>query len=138
LQLGVAATGDAGPLAGTAGFGLALDTHGNVAVYGFLGGGTGAGLSGVAGGSAQVSNAYEVGDLSGPFANGSATVGAGAAGTVDGFRGSSPHGWVTGGGATLGPGGGASAFAGGTYTEVVSLFNLTNVAKAVFGCGATP
>jgi len=138
LQLGVAATGDAGPLAGTAGFGLAVDTHGNIALYGFLGGGTGAGLSGVAGGSVQVSNAYDVSDLSDLFANGSVTVGAGAAGTVDGFRGPSAHGWVTGGGATLGAGGGGSAFAGGTYTKVANLFNLTNVAKGIFGCGSAP
>ena len=59
LQVGVAGTGDVGPIAGTAGVGFALDAHGNVALYGFGGAGGGAGLSGELGLSVQGSNAYE-------------------------------------------------------------------------------
>jgi RHS repeat-associated protein len=136
LQLGGAATGEVGGLAVTGGTGAAFDTHGNVALYLFSGGGKGSGNSGVIGPSAQASNAYDVNDLGGTFVNGSVSLGDGAAASLDMFSGPSDHGEVTGGGLTVGDGGGASWFMGPTYTTIVPLFNIADAINSALGCGA--
>jgi RHS repeat-associated protein len=139
LQLGGAATGQLGPIAGTLGNGIAIDAKGNMAFYNFLGGGSGEGLSGVAGASIQVSNGRTINDLKGAFYNASASGGFIEAGSVDGFYGRTQDGYlVLGGGATGGGGGGASAFVGKTNTTLSSSINpltsLRNAMSSLAGC----
>ena len=134
LQLGAAVTGELLDIGGAAGGGVALDRSGNIALYGYAGGGPGTGLSGEVGGSAQISNARNVSDLKGAFLSGSASLGAGPAATGDVFVGNSPHGPVAGGGATVGGGAGASIFAGPTYTVESPSINIFKLASSVLGC----
>lgn len=82
----------------------AFDTKGNVGVYGFGGGGMGAGTSGSVGGSVQFSNTETIFDLGGDSFNSSVTVGRGPAASIDTFV--SGDGTVKGGGFTAGIGGG--------------------------------
>ncbi len=129
-QGGLAGTVEAGPIAATAGFGVAGDKYGTVGLYIFGGGGGGAGAYAGAGASAQVSNADGISNLSGLFANHSASGGAVLSGTVDVFTGPSSGGPVVGSGLTLGGGGGGGAFTGVTYTGILPLFNV----PSLLGC----
>jgi hypothetical protein len=119
LQLGIAGGGTIlGFVVPQGGFGIAIDTHGNVGTYAYSGIGVGVGVEAGVGGSAQVSNAETIYDLSGPFANTSLHGGTGVGGSVDFFTGSSPNGQVTGGGITFGASAGASASLTTTSTQV--------------------
>jgi hypothetical protein len=91
--------------------GVAFDTHGNVAVYGTGGFGTGAEGAGESDDlvvSVQGSDAKTVDDLKGVFTNASVHGGDGIGGSLDGFEGSSPDGQVYGGGVTFGASEGGS------------------------------
>jgi hypothetical protein len=101
-----------------AGFGIAIDTQGNIGSYKYVGAGLGIGVNADAGVSVQVSNAKTIYDLSGAFNNTSLHGGAGLGGSVDYFVGDSPNGPVFGGGVTLGPSAGASVSASRTTTQV--------------------
>ncbi len=104
-------------------FGIAVDSHGHLAVYHGGGIGVGAGARGSVGVQVAGSNANTVCDLGGPFVNVSATGGAGATGSVDFFtgNGNGPGGQVIGGGGTVSIGGGADASAAITTTTVTPL-----------------
>jgi RHS repeat-associated protein len=122
LQLGVAVGGTfLGIVVPQAGFGIAIDTSGNVGSYKYVGGGVGISVSAGAGGSVQVSNAQTIYDLSGPFANVGVHGGAGLGGSVDFFTGSSSNGPVFGGGVTFGPSAGAAVSATRTSTQICGL-----------------
>ena len=133
LQIGLSGTTTGGVLGGLAGFGVAIDTQGNIALYSYGGGGGGAGANEGYGISVQTSNAQTVNDLSGPFINTSASGGLVAGGTADTFYGNSPQGPVTGGGVTLGEDVGASALIGGTYTWISSSINPIQWIKNFLG-----
>jgi RHS repeat-associated protein len=119
LQVGIAGGGTIlGFIVPQGGFGVVIDTSGNIGTYGYSGIGAGIGVQAGVGGSIQFSNAQTIYDLSGPFANASANGGAGVGGSVDFFAGSSPNGEVTGGGITFGASAGASASLITTGTEI--------------------
>jgi RHS repeat-associated protein len=103
---------------GTAGFGAAIDGHGDIAPYGYLGGGTAVGTPG---GFATVgvadSNADTICGLKGGFNNQSLNLGAEADVNIDHFNGTDLNGQrIDGGGFSLGAGLGAGVSAGYTYT----------------------
>ena len=144
LQLGIAGGGTIfGFVVPQGGFGIAIDTHGNVGTYTYSGIGVGVGVQAEVGGSAQVSTAETIYDLSGPFSNTSAHGGNGLGGSVDYFTGSSSNGQVTGGGITFGLSAGASASLTTTGTQIcgsrgcvgspLPLFNITTPAAAATG-----
>jgi hypothetical protein len=117
VQLGIAGGGTIfGIVVPQGGFGIAIDTHGNVGTYAYSR--VGVGVEAGVGGSAQVSNAKTIYDLSGPFANTSLHGGTSVGGSLDFFTGSSPNGQVTGGGITFGASAGASASLTTTSTRV--------------------
>jgi RHS repeat-associated protein len=118
LQLGIAGGGTILGFVVPGGFGIAIDTQGNIGTYAYSGIGAGIGVEAGVGGSIQVSNAQTIYDLSGPFANTSIHGGAGLGGSIDLFAGSSPNGPVTGGGITFGASAGASASVTTTGTQV--------------------
>lgn len=105
-------------IGGTASIGFALDGYGNIASYGYYGGGGALGTPGFSGGvNTAVSNGDTVCDLAGPFQNVSLGGGWGPDATGDAFWGEGSHGQlVEGAGLTLGVGVGASAFSGATNT----------------------
>lgn len=98
--------------------GLAIDSHGNLAVFATSGGGLGAGADFSLGLSGAFSNAETICQLRGIFASSSVGAGAGLHLTADTFSGPSNRGYVTGGGLTAGEGAGAGGFAGVTYTAI--------------------
>ena len=109
---------------GTFFVGLAIDSHGHVALYHGGGAGSGAGAGGSLNLQAGGSNANDVCGLGGPFQNASGTGGVGGAeGTLDVFqgKGNGPGGTVTGGGLSGGIGGGGSASVTVTGTKVVPI-----------------
>jgi len=124
LQVGV--SGNIGvpftPIGIPVGLGIAIDTHGNVGIYGFGGASAQVGADADAGLSIQVSNADTISDLTGPFFNVSAHGGIGLGGSVDYFTGSSANGPVAGGGVTLGAALGASVSGGATNTWLYAPF----------------
>jgi hypothetical protein len=130
LQLGFsgsysATVGGVG-IGGTAGFGFAIDGHGNITTYGFSGGGGALGTPGLSGG-VQVagSNADSVCDLKDKFNNVSLGGGWGADATGDAFWGSGSQGQlVQGAGLTLGAGIGGTAFSGQTTTTLGPIGHL--------------
>lgn len=69
------------------GIGIAFDTHGNVGIYGYVGGGGGVGANADINVSVQGSNAVTINDLSGRFNNASFHFGAGTGGSIDVFNG---------------------------------------------------
>jgi hypothetical protein len=90
-------------------YGLVVDSSGNIASYGVLGGGGGAGAGAFGGVNVAISNGDCVQDIAGPFGNVSAAVGAGVAGGVDAFAGQGSHGQpVQGAGFSVGVGEGQS------------------------------
>jgi hypothetical protein len=97
---------------------FALDGFGNIASYGYYGGGGALGTPGFSGGvNTAVSNGDTVCDLAGPFKNASLGGGWGPNATGDAFWGEGSQGqMVEGGGLTLGVGLGASSFSGETNT----------------------
>lgn len=123
FQIGLSGAINIGSISLPTGIGFAIDTQGNIGVYGFGGAGVqfGPGSENV-GLSIQVSNAQTISDLSGPFYNAGAVAGAGTGGSVDIFYGQSADGPVIGGGVTLGEAVGASVFGGTTTTIVCPLF----------------
>jgi RHS repeat-associated protein len=116
-QLGLSGSLSFGGFTFSTGFGIAVDTQGNIAPYFVpVGVAASAGADASLGVTAAYSNAHTVTDLRGPFANISVSGGDGLAGTVDAFT--SPNGAVTGVGVTAGIGLGGSISAGGTTTIV--------------------
>jgi uncharacterized protein RhaS with RHS repeats len=111
---------------GTGSIGFAVDGHGNIASYGYYGGGGALGTPGASGGvNTAVSNGDTVCDLEGPFKNVSLGGGWGPDATGDAFWGEGSHGQlVQGGGLTLGVGVGASAFNGQTNTVLGPIGHL--------------
>ena len=104
---------------GTAGFGAAIDGHGDIAPYGYVGGGLS--TTGTPGGFATVgvadSNADTICGLKGGFNNQSLNLGAEADVNLDHFNGTDLNGQrIDGGGFSLGAGLGAALSAGYTYT----------------------
>lgn len=125
IQIGFAGQGTYGIFSFQSSFGVAFDSHGNVALYGTFGPGGGVGGGGTAGLSVQGSNAPTVQDLGGFFSNGSVGGGAGGGGTVDVFGGYARNGQpIVGGGGTAGVAGGETSFAGVTDTFVSPSLNL--------------
>ena len=125
VQLGLGAQGTWGIFSYQFSGGLALDTHGNVALYGSGGPGGGLGGGGDAGLTVQVSNAPSIQDLAGPFLNGSVGGGAIGGGTIDGFTGFSRNGQrIGGGGFTAGAAVGETSFLGVTNTFVSPSLNF--------------
>ena len=100
------------------GYGVAIDTSGNIETYSYAGGGVQLGANVGAGLSIQVSNAQTVYDLTGKFENASAYGGVGLGGSADVFYGISANGPVVGGGVTLGTALGASVSGGVTNTWI--------------------
>src|SRR5882724_1116343 len=111
-----------------AGVGLAFDSKGNVAGYGFIGPGGGEGLEGDLNLSAAYSNAATVNDLKGIFYDTSVQGGLLATGSVDIFA--SPDETVTGVGISLGAGAGESIFLGRTDTHLTPSINIPNLLSA--------
>ena len=114
---------------GVGGFGVAVDTHLNFALYSFVGGSGGAeniGASEDAGLSIQVSDALTVDDLSQYYNNVSVHGGEGLGGSADYFSGDSQDGPVEGGGVTFGEAEGASLSIGGTETYVYDFYSPSN------------
>jgi RHS repeat-associated protein len=119
LQIGIAGGATIFGIAVTqGGYGIAIDTRGNVGTYTYLGAGVGIGASASVGLSLQVSNAQTIYDLRGAFSNTSLHGGAGLGGSVDYFVGKSPNGPVFGGGVTFGASQGGSVTASRTTTQV--------------------
>ena len=119
LQIGVAGGGTIlGFVVPQGGFGIVLDTHGNVGTYSYTGIGAGIGVEAGVGGSVQFSNAKTIYDLSDSFSNSSVHGGAGVGGSVDYFTGNSANGPVTGGGISFGASSGASASLTQTTTQI--------------------
>jgi RHS repeat-associated protein len=121
FQLGITGGGTFfGFIVPQGGFGVAIDTSGNIGTYAYSGIGVGAGVEGDFGGSLQFSNAETIYDLSGAFANTSLSGGAVIGGSVDLFTGTSQNGQnaIVGGGITFGAGAGASASVTTTGTQV--------------------
>lgn len=117
-QLGLSGSLSVGGFTFSVGFGVAVDTHGNIAPYFVpIGVAASAGEDASVGVTAAVSNADTVAKLGGPFATVSVSGGEGLGGTVDAF--SSPNGAVTGVGVTAGIGLGGSISAG-TSTTIVA------------------
>ena len=104
-------------------FGVALDTHLNIAGYATYGG---AGVGGAfgededIGWTVQASNALTVDDLAGPFNTGSVSAGDLLGGSVDYFTGPSNNGQVVGVGFTAGEGAGFAVTNGLTNTVMCS------------------
>lgn len=119
LQIGIAGGATIlGFVVPQAGFGIAIDTQGNIGSYKYVGAGVGVGVSADFDASLQVSNAQTIYDLSGAFNNASLHGGAGLGGSVDYFVGSSPDGPVSGGGITFGANAGGSVSVSRTTTQV--------------------
>jgi len=111
---------------GVAGVGTAIDGHGNIAPYGYLGGGTAVGTPG---GFATVgiadSNADTICGLKGGFNNQSLNLGAEADVNIDHFNGTDLNGQrIDGGGFSLGAGLGAGVSAGYTNTGLGPIGHL--------------
>jgi hypothetical protein len=139
LQLGVAVGGTYfGIVIPQAGFGLVVDTQGNIGSYKYVGVGVGIGASAGVGGSVQVSNAQTIYDLSGAFSNTSLHGGAGLGGSVDYFTGSSPNGPVFGGGITFGASEGGSVSASRTTTQVCGSQGCVGLFSDILPSLATP
>jgi RHS repeat-associated protein len=120
FQIGVAGGSSfLGFLVPQGGFGLAIDTRGNVGSYAYTGAGVGVGVSAGAGLSLQFSNASTIYDLQGQFYNSSFTVGAGYGGSVDSFTGTGlDNRPIIGAGATIGVAAGASGSVTQTTTQI--------------------
>jgi RHS repeat-associated protein len=121
LQIGLAGGGTTigGMVAIQGGFGIAIDTQGNIGYYDYSGLGSGIGLGQAGSGlSMQVSSAPTIYDLNGPFTNISLQGGATLGGSIDFFTGGSSNGEVIGGGITFGANVGASASLSTTSTQV--------------------
>jgi RHS repeat-associated protein len=123
IQLGLSFSGQIGPLAGSVGFGVVFDGHGNVGGYSssFVGA-TGVGAAVSAGGGGMYSNADTIYGVAGPFIEGTLTGGDEEAVSVGGFG--SPDGKVVGYGLFGGVGGGAGATVGVSNTNVRGFFNI--------------
>jgi RHS repeat-associated protein len=134
LQVGFSASGEVwGPIAGTVGFGLTVDGHGNFGWYHVFGGGAGLGGDVSVGVNIDGSNGDTICDLGGPFFNLGGGAGAGPHAGANFFSGHGQNGQaVTGGGATLGAGAGGGGWGGATGTSVFPLNAPTNC-----GCGNT-
>ena len=113
-------------IAGTAGFGVAIDGHGNIAVYGYRGPGGAVGTPGLSGGvQVAESNGNTICDLTGPFKNASLGGGWGPDAIGDAFWGTGTQGQsVQGAGLTLGAGLGVTGFSGQTTTTIGSIGQL--------------
>jgi RHS repeat-associated protein len=132
LQLGLAAGGIFfGVVIPQFGFGIAIDTQGNIGSYKYFGLGVGIGASATVGGSVQVSNAQTIYDLSGAFNNTALYGGAGLGGSVDYFVGNSANGPVFGGGVTFGGSEGGSVSASRTTTQICGSQGCVGTASEV-------
>jgi|GEM_PF-2345692 hypothetical protein len=120
------------------GFGIAVDTQGNIGTYKYGGvvGQLGANVE--AGLSIQVSNAPTISDLSQYFYNVSAHGGAGFGGSIDYFFGSGSNGPIQGGGVTLGGAVGASVSGGFTYTWITPIFGNSSAQAPLIPSEQTP
>ena len=123
IQLGLSLSGQIGPLAGSIGFGIVFDGHGNVGGYGTgFTGATGLGAAVSGGGGGMYSNADTIYGIEGPFVEGSLTAGDEGTVSVVGFG--STDGKVVGYGLFGGAGGGAGAAVGVSNTSVHGFFNI--------------
>jgi RHS repeat-associated protein len=105
------------------GFGIAVDTSGNVGFYNYFGIGGGLGEEAGGGVSIAVSDAPTIGGLAGQFTNFSTNLGDGISGSVDGFTGTDPCGRpIVGSGITIGGGLGASTSGTFTFTDITPFF----------------
>lgn len=125
LQLGLGGQITTGTFAFQGSFGVAFDTHFNVALYGSGGFGLGVGAGGDLGLTAAVTNAPTIQDLAGISFNISAGGGWVLGGSVDGFRSVARNGnQIYGGGATAGVAAGETSFGGTMFTSMSSSLNL--------------
>ncbi|HVZ15356.1 MAG TPA: RHS repeat-associated core domain-containing protein, partial [Bauldia sp.] len=120
LQIGYSGVIDFGPIKGSFGGGIAIDSHGNIGTYSVAGGGVGAGAGSSLGFTVNGSTGNSICDLGGAFVNTSVDAGLGASAGIDAFAGYNRAGDqpVVGGGFTVGAGAGGGAYAGGTWTKV--------------------
>ena len=118
------------------GFGVAIDTHGNVAGYGYYGGGGGSGAVAGIGANLQASNADTIASLAGPFAAAGGHGGAGLGGSVEAFTGTGDNNQpVSGASITGGLQVGAAVTGGITNTVLTPSFNVGNVLSSITGTG---
>jgi len=121
------------------GFGIVVDTQGNVALYGYYGGGGGAGVVAGIGVNVQTSNANTIASISGPFALAGGNVGEGIGASFDVFTGSGVNNEpVTGYAFTTGAQIGAAVSGGVTNTVLSPSYNLGNLLPAITGTSQTP
>jgi hypothetical protein len=118
FQIGISGGVSFGPIQWIGGFGIAVDTEGNVGGYAYTGGGAGLGAGASAGVSVGASSGKTICDLGGIFANASADVGAGPDVGGEVFTGYGEDGVtpVLGGSVTFGAG--AGGYVGVTDTGV--------------------
>jgi RHS repeat-associated protein len=116
------------------GFGVVIDTHGNVAGYSYYGGGGGAGAVGGIGLNVQTSNANTINSIAGPFALAGGNAGEGVGGSFDVFTGRGVNNEpVTGYSITGGAQAGAAVTGGVTNTSLTPSFNVGNVLSGIIG-----
>ena len=121
------------------GFGIVVDTQGNVALYGYYGGGGGAGVVAGIGVNVQTSNANTIASISGRFALAGGNVGEGIGASFDVFTGSGVNNEpVTGYAFTTGAQIGAAVSGGVTNTVLSPLYSLGNLLPAITGTSQTP
>jgi hypothetical protein len=135
LQLGLGGSGVLGfiPLAGSGG--IAIDTSGNIGLYGEYGSGVGIGADATAGVQIQATSGRSTNSLRGIFVNPSGGLGEGLAGTAGGVFGlEDDYTPIIGGSVLLGAGAGADVAVTVTNTHVPNSTQF-NIWKALgYGC----